>query len=137
MALITCSECGREISDVASSCPHCGYVMNKVSVNQMKRTPLFSEQRSYALGVFLIAAGVIFSFGSLLLMVAFLPFGILGLIVCFAAIFSGVQQLNGIQKGTCPYCGNAVSISAKDFTCKCPHCRKTSTKKGDYIETID
>ena len=24
MALIKCSECGREISDKASSCPHCG-----------------------------------------------------------------------------------------------------------------
>jgi len=25
MALITCPECGREISDQAAACPHCGY----------------------------------------------------------------------------------------------------------------
>lgn len=137
MALISCPECGREISDAASSCPHCGYVINKVSVNQMKRTPLSPVQSSRALGIFLIAVGVIFSFGALLLLIAFLPFGIFGLIACFAAIISGVQQLNGIQKGACPYCGNAISIPAKELTCKCPHCRKMSTKKDDYLETIE
>lgn len=25
MALVRCSECGREISDTAMSCPHCGF----------------------------------------------------------------------------------------------------------------
>ena len=25
MALITCPECGREISDQATACPHCGF----------------------------------------------------------------------------------------------------------------
>lgn len=29
MALITCPECGKEISDQAISCPNCGYVMKK------------------------------------------------------------------------------------------------------------
>lgn len=29
MALIKCSECGKEISDSVSSCPHCGYVYKK------------------------------------------------------------------------------------------------------------
>lgn len=28
MALIKCPECGREISDKAGSCPHCGYPIN-------------------------------------------------------------------------------------------------------------
>ncbi len=27
MALITCRECGKEISDMAESCPNCGYPM--------------------------------------------------------------------------------------------------------------
>lgn len=27
MALIKCSECGKEISDHAESCPHCGYFL--------------------------------------------------------------------------------------------------------------
>ncbi len=28
MALIRCSECGREVSTMATSCPHCGYYTN-------------------------------------------------------------------------------------------------------------
>ena len=45
MALITCPECGKEISDQAISCPNCGYVMKKeenvipVTVAPEKRTP--------------------------------------------------------------------------------------------------
>ena len=35
MALITCPECGRQISDHAQSCPHCGYVLQKSKVAGM------------------------------------------------------------------------------------------------------
>ena len=28
MALIYCKECGKEISDTVTSCPHCGYLNN-------------------------------------------------------------------------------------------------------------
>lgn len=34
MALITCPECGQQVSDTAKSCPHCGYVYKKaVNIN--------------------------------------------------------------------------------------------------------
>ena len=29
MALIKCPECGKEVSDSAPTCPHCGYVLKK------------------------------------------------------------------------------------------------------------
>lgn len=29
MALITCPECGQQVSDTAKACPHCGYVLKK------------------------------------------------------------------------------------------------------------
>ena len=29
MALINCKECGKEISDMAKACPHCGYPIKK------------------------------------------------------------------------------------------------------------
>lgn len=32
MALIKCPECGKEISDKASSCPSCGYPINNIKV---------------------------------------------------------------------------------------------------------
>ncbi len=34
MALIKCSECQREISDKATSCPHCGYPLNKIEMQE-------------------------------------------------------------------------------------------------------
>ena len=29
MALINCEECGKEVSDIAKACPHCGYPIKK------------------------------------------------------------------------------------------------------------
>jgi len=40
MALIKCSECGKEISDKAESCPNCGYVLPKETFwGDMKSLP--------------------------------------------------------------------------------------------------
>ena len=30
MSLINCKECGKEISDKAENCPHCGFPMNEI-----------------------------------------------------------------------------------------------------------
>ncbi len=38
MALITCPECGNEVSDKAVSCPKCGYVLNEAVTVQVKKT---------------------------------------------------------------------------------------------------
>lgn len=39
MALIACSECGREISDKAAACPHCGNPMREVPPPLAASTP--------------------------------------------------------------------------------------------------
>ena len=50
MALIKCSECGKEVSDKAASCPNCGApikaLTNDVIMIQLTETPLnpFWEQ---------------------------------------------------------------------------------------------
>lgn len=36
MALMKCPECEREISDKAYSCPHCGFPMKQVSIEQVE-----------------------------------------------------------------------------------------------------
>ena len=38
MALIKCSECGREISDTAKICPHCGYKTAYAQKNEQAKT---------------------------------------------------------------------------------------------------
>lgn len=71
MALVACKECGREVSDQAGACPHCG-----VSIRKSKRVLL------KAAGAVLMVAGAIgyagFGFGhtwpTLLLVGGFLVF---------------------------------------------------------------
>ena len=36
MALITCKECGRQVSDSAVSCPHCGFSIKGETQYEMK-----------------------------------------------------------------------------------------------------
>ncbi len=42
MALITCPECKKEISDSANSCPHCGYVINENKSKPKKKKGCFT-----------------------------------------------------------------------------------------------
>lgn len=61
MALIKCLECGKEISDTAKSCIHCGYKNKKKSLFQ-KKPPL--KILLLLIGVFIIIFGFsIFLFG--------------------------------------------------------------------------
>ena len=42
MALINCPECGKEVSDTANLCPHCGYNLKRNKTNnqvQRRRKP--------------------------------------------------------------------------------------------------
>ena len=137
MALISCPECGKEISDAARSCPHCGYAIREAAANQIKRTPLTEKNPSRASGVFLCTGGMVMVLGSLLLCVVLLPVGVLGLVISAMMILAGVEQFKDAQSGVCPYCRNSVTVPTKDLTCKCPHCHKTSTKKDNFLETIN
>ena len=137
MALMSCPECGKEISDAARSCPHCGYAMRETAANQVKRTPLTEKKPLRASGIFLCVGGMVMVLGSLLFLLFFFPLGVIGLVISAMMILAGVEQFKDAQNGMCPYCGNAVTVPAKDLTCKCPHCHKTSTKKYNFLETID
>ncbi len=137
MALISCPECGKEISDAARSCPHCGYAIREAAANQIKRTPLTEKTPSRGYGLFLCILGMVVTLGGLLFCLFFLPLGIIGLAVSAMMILAGVEQFKDAQNGVCPYCGNSVTVPTKDLTCKCTHCHKTSTKKDNFLETIN
>lgn len=137
MALISCPECGKEISDAARSCPHCGYAIREAATNQIKRTPLTEKTPSRASGIFLCAGGMVMALGSLLFCLFLLPLGVIGLVISAMMVLAGVKQFEDSQIGMCPYCGNPVTVPTKDLTCKCPHCHKASTKKDGFLETID
>lgn len=37
MALIQCPECGKEVSDKARKCPHCGYPLEELEKKEIGR----------------------------------------------------------------------------------------------------
>lgn len=132
MALISCPECGKEISDTARSCPNCEYSIKEAPVNQVRRTPIV-DGPSRAPGILWASGGMVL----ILFGLFFLPLGILSILFGLAIMIFGIQRLSGTRTGRCPYCGNEVTFPANDLTCKCPHCKKTSTKSGYFLETID
>ncbi len=57
MSLITCPECGKEVSDASSKCVHCGYTFNKVANIDERReieVLVHRKQKSKTLGIVLI-----------------------------------------------------------------------------------
>ena len=45
MALIQCPECGKEVSDKAGKCPHCGYPLEELE----KKEPVKEKKKSEVL----------------------------------------------------------------------------------------
>lgn len=44
MSMMKCPECGRDISDLAEKCPHCGFPMKPNSTNNISSTSPFPQQ---------------------------------------------------------------------------------------------
>lgn len=133
MAMVTCPECGKEISDSASFCPHCGYLL---ALSKSSRSTELSEpKKNNALGIAYVVCGVaavIFGIFTLAIIIGF--FAIIGGGVFISL---GIDQLKGVQSGSCPYCGNSASVRVRAKTYKCPHCNKISTKKEMSLEAIE
>lgn len=47
MALITCPECGREVSDKATSCPNCGYPINDPTKPDVEKSIMIFKGQRY------------------------------------------------------------------------------------------
>ena len=48
MALIVCPECGKQVSDQAESCPHCGYPVPKYIAEQKNQVELEEKAKKAA-----------------------------------------------------------------------------------------
>lgn len=53
MALIQCPECGKEVSDKARKCPHCGYPLEDIDFEKeeaaMEKVLEWNKEREYLL----------------------------------------------------------------------------------------
>lgn len=133
MALITCPECGKQISETTPSCPHCGYQLSTqpnttgpapTKIGEVKTNPL--------VGISCMILGIIGVLASFL----FGPLFFFPIIGAFLLLFAGWGQLTGMQPITCPYCGKPSQMSHKAENYKCPACKKRSIRKRDYLHTV-
>lgn len=64
MALITCPECGKEISEMADKCIHCGYPVNvkkEINVQTIEQTgKKYKKQKLYSVLIFIFGIAVMF-----------------------------------------------------------------------------
>lgn len=67
MALIHCPQCGKEISDKASQCVHCGYTMNKDNTIHNKLDSVVNSEDSVREGNILYIADIVVVIVSLVL----------------------------------------------------------------------
>ena len=135
MALMKCPECGRMISDKAENCPQCGYVLVKNELPKIRRTELHNTGRKNpVLGWILIilsVPGLLFGVCTI-----FMGIGIILALICGIMFGCGVYCLSTKYEGTCPYCGHKLTITTETIYF-CPFCRKRSTRKDGFLETID
>lgn len=142
MPLVNCPECGREISDAASACPHCGYPLSAPSPSDprpaRRSTPLGDVETNGAAGTFWLALAIIGIPATIFVLIfAVIP----GVLILFGdLIFWGLASnaLHGVRRGTCPYCGGDVTVTdPKASAMKCPHCKKRFAIKEDVLETLE
>lgn len=58
MALISCPECGNQLSEKATSCPHCGYILRKSKMDLLKDN-ILRYKRLITIGLIVIACGIV------------------------------------------------------------------------------
>lgn len=63
MAMITCRECGKQISDTADICPHCGAKVNQITVKSSassKHLIIYATLIILGAFVFFVGLGIFF-----------------------------------------------------------------------------
>lgn len=101
----------------------------------VRRHELSAVSKNSALGtIWLIVGGM-----CILLGIPLVPI-IIGVFIIMGGLLfvgMGMRNVTGTQAGACPYCDNPITVGAKDLTFKCPHCKKISTRKDEFLESIE
>lgn len=137
VALISCPECGKQISDSTPSCPHCGY---QLSANGAPSAPAPTKigdiSQNYAVGLSMLALGIFFLFAAVFAFIVFLPLGVLVVWIPLALIALGIQKISGTRSICCPYCGKPAEVGKNFENHKCPACKKRSVRDNDYLKPV-
>lgn len=134
MALIYCPECGKQISDMAPSCPYCGYVMQKTTapdvVQQVeihaRSTDVGNFCQNITGGIIAIVVGIGLTIVGIITTIVTFLLGLPTLLVGMMIIGYGYMLCVGRAACECPYCGSTGKITKGDRNYKCPICKKIS-----------
>ena len=111
MALIKCNECGKEVSEKAESCPHCGnpiskktnlkyceYCGDKMPVNADKCPHCYTENKPRKREKTNVCATLGFVFGLIAMFIN--PLALFGVAAVILSCIGSVQIKNNGDKGT-------------------------------------
>lgn len=135
MALISCPECGKQISDSTPSCPHCGYRFSTDTTTSPSPTEIKPSKASIPIGVIEILAGI----AIILISIPFIGVFGLGIFSMFAGVVllgSGFVSIVGTHDVTCPYCKSSGKLAKGAKNYKCPTCKKLSVQENGYLKPV-
>ena len=136
MALISCPECGKQISETTSACPHCGYKFSvSVADTHPTDTKLGEVEKKNGAGIVLVVIGVLMIIVGLPLIII-IPIGLIFIGFGVVLLCMGIAKLQGTRDAYCPHCGKPFHIQKNQTSFKCPVCRKKSYRDGDYLKPI-
>lgn len=137
MALVSCPECGKQISDSTPACPHCGY---QFSVSGRPSSPaptkIGDSEQNLVVGIVLVVLGVLCIPVALFAFIAFSLFGLLVVWVPIALLIAGISKIMGTRSISCPHCGKIAQVGKSFENYKCPVCKKRSVRDNDYLKPI-
>ncbi len=137
MALVSCPECEKLISDTTPTCPHCGYRLSTEapSASQSLPTEIGALEKNTPTGAIKIVGGI----AIILISIPFIGvfgLGIFSMIGGFLLFSMGYMNITGLHNVTCPHCKTAGHMTCSAQNYKCPTCKKLSVRKANYLEPI-
>lgn len=138
MALITCPECGKQISETTPSCPHCGYQLSaQTTPTGPAPTKIEAPETNKKTGILSLVSGIVMLPISFLGLFIFVIPGIICFGWAFLLIANGINNLSGMHSICCPYCGKFAQQPKNFEKYKCPVCKKRSVRNGDYLHPVN
>ncbi len=135
MALISCPECGKQISDSTPTCPHCGYRFSADAAAPPSPTEIKPSKSNVPVGAIKTLSGI----AIILISIPFIGvfgLGIFSMIAGVVLLCAGFADIAGMHDVICPYCKSSGKIAKGAKSYKCPTCKKRSVREDGYLKPV-
>lgn len=137
VALISCPECGKQISDSTPACPHCGYRFSTDTTSAAPPSPteINPSKSNIPVGAIKIIAGIAIFIVSIPFIGVF-GLGIFGMIAGVVLLGAGFADVTGMHDVICPYCKSSGKMAKGSKNYKCPTCKKRSVRENNNLKPV-